>query len=176
VCRWWSIATPSSRLQKQWGPDMSFIPGGVTSNIEVAEQLWVDTAREGLASVVYTEGPVSRTDIVRYAGAGGDFNPIHHDEVFAKEAGLPSVFAMGLLGAGYLARLVSDWLGLQNLRSFRVRFAAQVWPGEVLHSSGTVVRVHKDDGELRVEAAFQMTNAEGEIKISGSAIARLESR
>lgn len=155
---------------------MSFIPGAVTSNEEVADQLWTDTAREGLTSAVYTEGPVSRTDIVRYAGASGDFNPLHHDEVVAKEAGLPSVFAMGMLGAGYLARLVSDWLGLQNLQHFRVRFAAQVWPGEVLHSSGSVTRVYEEDGESRVEAAFSMTNAEGEIKIRASATARLESR
>jgi acyl dehydratase len=85
-----------------------------------------------------TFGPVSRTDIVRYAGAGGDLNPIHHDEPFATSVGLPGVFAMGMLHAGILGNRLARWVGPDNLRSFAVRFTGQVWPGDVLSFTGRV--------------------------------------
>ena len=123
---------------------------------------------------MYREGPITRTDIVRYTGAGGDFNPVHHDEEFAKNLGLPSVFAMGLLGAGFLSRLATDWLGLRNLRFFSVRFATQMWPGDVLQMSGTVTRVYDDAGERRVDVEFAVTNADGANVIKAKATARVE--
>ena len=102
-------------------------------------------------------GPLTRTDFVRYAGAGGDFNPIHHDEGFAAQAGYPSVFGHGLLTAGILSGFACDWLGRRNLRTYTVRYVAQVWPGDVLILSGEITGVTGDgpDGlataELRVE-------------------------
>ncbi len=77
-------------------------------------------------------GPITRTDIVKFAGAGGDFNPVHHDEEFARRAGHPSVFAMGMLTAGLLGDFVADWLGLAQVARFNVRFVRPVWPGDVL--------------------------------------------
>ncbi|CPZ52907.1 MaoC-like dehydratase [Mycobacteroides abscessus] len=74
-------------------------------------------------------GPLTRSHIVRYAGSGGDFNPIHHDEEFARAAGMPGVFGMGLLHGGVLAQRLTAWVGLANIRSFRIRFTGQVWPG-----------------------------------------------
>lgn len=88
-----------------------------------------------------TFGPVTRTDIVRYAGAGGDLNPIHHDESFAVAAGLPGVFAMGMLHAGILGQRLARWVGPDNVRSFAVRFTGQVWPGDELTFTGRVVGV-----------------------------------
>jgi acyl dehydratase len=81
-------------------------------------------------------GPLTRTDFVRYAGAGGDLNPMHHDETFAVAAGYPSVFGHGLLTAGILSSSVVEWLGLDRLRRFAVRYADQVWPGDVLEVTG----------------------------------------
>ena len=153
---------------------MSFVPGASTENEVVATRLSAAEAVEGATSPVYREGPITRTDIVRYAGAGGDFNPVHHDEEFAKNLGLPSVFAMGLLGAGFLSRLVTDWLGLRNLRFFSVRFATQMWPGDVLQMSGTVTRVYEDAGERRVDVEFAVTNADGANVIKAKATARVE--
>jgi acyl dehydratase len=132
---------------------------------------WEDV-QEGATSPEYLNGPVTRTDIVRYAGAGGDFNPIHHDEAFATAIGLPSVFSMGLLQAGFLSHLVSDWLGLANVRTFEVRFAARVWPGETLRSSGRVVRSYEEAGERRVEVELVVADTtNGEVKITGRATA-----
>ena len=94
-------------------------------------------------------GPLTRTDIVRFAGAGGDFNPLHHDEEYARAAGFPSVFAMGQMQAGMLSRLATDWLGLGNVRAYKVRFRAKVWPGDVLLLRGR--EVGREDGVVRCE-------------------------
>src|ERR1035437_2177180 len=83
-------------------------------------------------------GPISMTDIVRYQGASGDMNPIHHDEASARQAGFASPLALGMMQAGMLATWATDWLGAERIRRFRVRFIEQVWPGDVLPSSGAV--------------------------------------
>ena len=79
---------------------------------------------------------LTRTDLVMYAGASGDFNPMHHDEVAAQAAGLPSVFGHGMFTAGLLATAVTNYVGVGNLTSYRVRFTKQTWPGEVLTHDG----------------------------------------
>jgi 3-hydroxybutyryl-CoA dehydratase len=94
-------------------------------------------------------GPLTRTDIVRFAGAGGDFNPLHHDEEYARAAGFPTVFAMGQMQAGMLSKLATDRLGLANVRSYKVRFRAKVWPGDVLILRGR--EVAREDGTVRCE-------------------------
>lgn len=132
-------------------------------------------AVEGLESPVYSVGPITRSDIVRYAGAGGDFNPIHHDETFATSIGLPSVFSMGLFQGGLLSRLAADWLGLANLRTFGTRFRGQVWPGEVLKLSGRITAVGPDEGGTAVRAELTVTNEAGDVKIQGWARAVLPS-
>jgi acyl dehydratase len=97
-----------------------------------------------------TVGPLNRTDFVRYQGASGDFNPIHHDEEFAQAAGYPSVFSVGMLQAGILASYATDWLGADNVRAFGVQFREQVWPGDRLECSGTVVeRMDASNGDER---------------------------
>jgi acyl dehydratase len=90
-------------------------------------------------------GPVTQTHIVRFAGAGGDFNPLHHDAGFAKSAGFPGVLAMGQMQAGMLAAWFTDWAGVEHLRELEVRFVAPVFLGDVLRFSGEVVAIG-DDG------------------------------
>src|SRR5258708_39738653 len=85
-------------------------------------------------------GPVTRTDLVRYAGASGDFNPLHHDEGFAREAGLPMVMAHGMLSAGLLASFVTRWVGAGSGRRYKVRFRDRGWPGGGLEARGSVGR------------------------------------
>jgi acyl dehydratase len=112
---------------------------------------------------------VDRAMFVRYAGASGDFNPIHWNEDFAKSAGYPGVFAQGMFTAGVLASFVTNWLGEQSVRRFRTRFVGQVWPGEAIVCSGTVTKVYEADGETRADIALEVTNADGERKIDGDA-------
>ena len=108
---------------------------------------------------------VDRASFVRYAGASGDFNPIHWNEDFAKSAGYPSVFAQGMWTAGVLSTFLTNWVGSDKVRRFRTRFVGQVWPGERLVCSGTVTSV--DDGTAEIE--LSVTNAAGERKIAGDA-------
>lgn len=110
---------------------------------------------------------LSRTDFVRYAGASGDFNPIHHDETFAKNAGNPTVFAMGMLNAGFLSKCLSDYLGRQNIRRFRVRFATRVWPGDTITCGGAVTKVDDGKGKIAIEGTLQAVNQKGEVVLKG---------
>ena len=114
-------------------------------------------------------GPVSRTDIVRYAGASGDFNPLHHDDELARAAGFPSVFAMGMLPAGLLATFVTDWLGAETVRRFTVRFKEQVWPGDVLVCEGTITEVAPGAAGTRLLVDLTCTRKGGGVAIAGSA-------
>jgi len=116
-------------------------------------------------------GPVTRTDFVRYQGASGDFNPIHHDEIFAQSAGFPTVFSVGMLQAGYLATYVTDLLGPDNVRRFKVQFREQVWPDDVLTCNGTVVAVRTDatTGEKVADLALEVRTQRGATAIRAEA-------
>ena len=97
-------------------------------------------------------GPLTQTDIVRFAGAGGDFNPLHHDPAAATAAGFDRPIAMGQFTAGLLAAWLTDWCGVQNLRAFGVRFTAPLTIGDTVELSGEVVSIQPgDDGRASAE-------------------------
>ena len=126
------------------------------------------------------EGPVvshtlGRTDLVKYAGASGDYNPLHTDERFATEvAGYPSVFAHGMLTMGMSARVLTDWFGTEALLEYGVRFVAQVWPGDQLTVTATVTDVGDREGRQVAMLDVSTTNQSGQVVLSGSATARLD--
>jgi acyl dehydratase len=126
------------------------------------------------AGDTYTECLVedlSRTQIVMYAGASGDYNPVHTDEKFTKEiAGYPSVFAHGMLTMGMTGRMLTNYVGDGRLTKYGVRFTSQVWPGDTLNSTATVVDVTDGVVNLSVET----TNQDGALVLSGYAAARVD--
>jgi acyl dehydratase len=99
--------------------------------------------------------PLTRTDIVRYQGASGDMNPIHHDDGFAQASGYPGVFVVGLLPAGILATYLADLYGPSNVRRFKVQFREQAWPGDVLTYRGQVVARRPREADLELSATRQ---------------------
>src|SRR5690242_14256113 len=119
---------------------------------------------------------LTRTDLVMYAGASGDFNPMHHDETKAQAAGLPSVFGHGMFSAGFLATALTDYVGVGNLKRYKVRFAKQTWPGETFITKITVTGKRKEDGANLVDLDCTLVNQDGEVKVSGEATAELPSR
>lgn len=121
----------------------------------------------GDAMPASTIGPLTRTDFVRYAGAGGDLNPIHHDELMATGAGMPSVFGMGMLHAGVLGNRLARWVGPDNVRSFGVRFTGQVWPGDELTFAGTVDGVADGVAQL----SLSVTRQTGDVVMTATATA-----
>ena len=112
-------------------------------------------------------GPITRTDVVRYQGASGDFNPVHHDEPFATAAGFPAPLVVGMFPAGALFAWASDWLGPSHVRRVRCRWRDPVFPGDVLTLSGTIVRTYQEDGERKVDLELECKKDGGGIAVLG---------
>jgi acyl dehydratase len=117
---------------------------------------------------------LKRTQIVQYAGASGDYNPLHTDEVYTTTiAGYPSVFAHGMLTMGMTGQAVAELVGTENLLQFGVRFTAQVWPGDTLTVRCTVAQVSAGDAGPVAELSVSTVNREGREVLSGYAHARV---
>ena len=116
------------------------------------------------------EHELTRTDLVMYAGASGDFNPMHHDEIAAQAAGLPSVFGHGMFSAGLLATAITNYVGIGNLASYRMRFTKQTWPGEVLSTNVSVIE-KRPGNEIVLEC--RLVNQNSEAKLEAEAVAVL---
>ena len=114
---------------------------------------------------------LKRTQIVQYAGASGDYNPVHTDELFTtKVAGYPSVFAHGMLTMGMTGRMLTNYVGDGRLTKYGVRFTNQVWPGDTLTGTATVESLENDSLRLMVETK----NQDGATVLSGYAEARVD--
>ena len=119
---------------------------------------------------------LSRTQIVQYAGASGDYNPVHTDEVFAtKVAGYPTVFAHGMLTMGLTGTMLTGFVGDGRLTYYGVRFTSQVWPGDTLTATATVDSLGEENGHASVTLKVSTTNQDGREVLSGEARARIDS-
>ena len=127
------------------------------------------TALQAGAEAPVKEVTLTRTDLVMYAGASGDYNPMHHDEVKAKAAGMPSVFGHGMFSMGFLGGAVTDFVGLENLTSYSVRFVKQTWPDETLRTKVVVREV--EGGIATLDCTLE--NDKGEVKVQGEATAKV---
>ncbi|MCH5677571.1 MaoC/PaaZ C-terminal domain-containing protein [Streptomyces gilvus] len=125
--------------------------------------------RKGTEAEPYVGKPLTVTDFVRYQGASGDFNPLHHDHDKAVAAGFDRPFAVGMLAAGVLGGFAARWLGPHAIRRFRVRFAEQAWPGDVLTYAGVVTDVREGpaEGRREVDAEFTVTRQTGGVHLRG---------
>jgi acyl dehydratase len=126
----------------------------------------------------YTERLVEdlkRTQIVQYAGASGDYNPLHTDEVFTtKIAGYPSVFAHGMLTMGMTGRMLTNYVGDGRLTKYGVRFTNQVWPGDTLDATATVEAIREEGGKKYVDLVVTTVNQNGAEVLKGNATARVD--
>ena len=139
----------------------------------MAEQkLFFDDVAEGDTAPEFAH-VLTRTDLVMYAGASGDFNPMHHDEVQATGAGLPSVFGHGMFTMGLLGKALTDFVGVGTLERYSVRFTQQTWPGETLITKVAVARKFDEDGAHKVELDCAVVNQDGAAKVQGTAVAVL---
>lgn len=119
---------------------------------------------------------LTRTDLVRYAGASGDYNPMHHDEILATKAGQPSVFGHGMFSMGLLGTAITDYVGVGTVTHYQVRFSRQTWPGEELRTKIVVKGKRQEDGKNLVDLECSLANTEGEVKVVGEATAALPSK
>ena len=117
---------------------------------------------------------LKRTTIVQYAGASGDYNPLHSDELFTtKVAGYPSVFAHGMLTMGMTGRIITDWFGVESLTNYGVRFVKQVFPGDKLTATAEVTAVREDGGQRLADISVSTVNQDGDAVLTGTATVRL---
>ena len=118
---------------------------------------------------------LKRTQLVMYSGASGDYNPLHTDDVYCREAaGYPGVFAHGMLTMGMTGRVVTNLFGPDNIKKYGVRFTNQVWPGDDLSGSAVVEAIREEGGETLVDIKLTTTNQKGDVVITGNATARVD--
>lgn len=135
-----------------------------------ASELTVGTTHE---EIVVED--LKRTQIVMYAGASGDYNPIHTDEVFATQvAGYPTVFAHGMLTMGLTGKMLTNYVGDGRLTSYGLRFVSQVWPGDTLTARATVVAIREQDGKRFVDLTLSTVNQDDREVASGTASAHVD--
>ena len=133
-------------------------------------RVYVEDVQVGDELPPLVKGPLAQIQLTRYAGASGDFNPIHQDAEFARAAGMGGVFAHGMLSMGYLGQFLVQAAGPSAIRRFRTRFAKLTWPGDVITCRGRVTAVRDEGGTRLVECDIWTENQEGERKLTGSAV------
>ncbi len=111
--------------------------------------------------------PLTITDFVRYQGASGDMNPVHHDTEFAQRAGFPTPFAVGMRQAGVLATYLTDHFGADAVRRLKVQWREQAWPGDVLTYRATIAGVREEDGQRLVDLEATVTRQTGGVHLQG---------
>jgi acyl dehydratase len=118
---------------------------------------------------------LKRTQLVMYAGASGDYNPLHTDDLYCREAaGYPGVFAHGMLTMGMTGRVVTNLFGPANVKKFGVRFTNQVWPGDDLSGKAEIEAIREEGGEMLVDVKLTTTNQNGDVVVTGAATARVD--
>ncbi len=138
-----------------------------------ARKLYFEGIRVGDELPALAKAPIDRVQLARYAGASGDFNPIHVDEVYAKSVGMPSVYAPGMLVMGMLGQLISDWARGGQLRRYHVRFIKMVFPQDTVVCKGRVSDRYGEGGRYFVEVELWAENQRGELVMKGQSAIQL---
>jgi len=140
----------------------------------LARQLYFEAVKVGDELPPLVKPPVDRSQVARFAGATGDYGPLHVDEPFARNAGFPSVLVPGMLAMGFLGELVTDWLRGARVRRFGARFVKIVWPGDVVTVRGRVAdRRFEAGGHYAVDIEVWGENQRGELVVRGAVTAQL---
>lgn len=138
-----------------------------------ARKLYFESVRVGDELPALAKAPVDRVQLARYAGAAGDFNPVHVDETYARALGMPSVYAPGMLVMGFLGQLSSDWARGAQLRKYSVRFVKIVWPGDTVVCKGRIRDRWGQDGRYFSELDLWAENQKGELVMKGECVLQL---
>jgi acyl dehydratase len=149
----------------------------------MTKTLTYESISVGDAMPTFISDPITRTHLVRYAGASGDFNPLHHDETFVKLFGMPRVISHGMFVMGIVGQAITDWIDDKNLRKFGVRFSGMTEPMDMddqnskeratIVVTGTVVEKYEIDGEKVMRCEINAADKQGSVKLTGSFVAAL---
>jgi acyl dehydratase len=120
--------------------------------------------------------PVTHLQLVRYAGASGDFNPLHTDPKFGEMIGTGGIIAHGMLIMGFVGQLLSDYAGPMALRKFGVRFRGMTHIDDEITCTGLITEKYEADGEGRIAGKVQAADQNGDVKVTGTFVAALPHR
>ena len=139
-------------------------------------ELYIEDINEGDGIPELVKEPVSRVQLVKYAGASGDFNPLHTVEDFAKKAGFEQPIAHGMLSMAFVGQVLTDWLPAGALKKLGTRFTAVTFPGDTVTCKGTVIRKYQEGDDNLIEVEVWAETQNGTKTVQGNAVAALPTR
>jgi acyl dehydratase len=148
----------------------------MTTDAQVPVKLYYEDVQVGDAIPKLVKSPVSHLQLVRYAGASGDFNPLHTDPKIGELVGTGGIIAHGMLIMGFVGQLLSDYVGPRALRKFDVRFKGMTRLDDVITCTGTITEKYEADGEARIAGKVQAADQNGDVKVTGTFVAALPCR
>jgi acyl dehydratase len=148
----------------------------MTTNAQAPAKLYYEDVQVGDELPRLVKGPVTHLQLVRYAGASGDFNPLHTDPKIGEALGIGGIIAHGMLIMGFVGQLLSDYVGPTALRKFGVRFKGMTRIGDEITCTGTITEKYEADGEARIAGKVQAADQNGDVKVTGTFVAALPHR
>jgi acyl dehydratase len=139
-------------------------------------KVYFDDVEVGTDVPPLVKTPIQQIQLTRYAGASGDFNPIHQDDEFARAAGMGGVFAHGMLSMGFVAQALTDWAGSGTIRRLGVRFTGLVRLKDVVTCRGRVLGKSSKDELNLVDLEVWAENQQGDKVVTGRATLVLPSK
>jgi len=148
----------------------------MTTNAQIPTKLYYEDVQVGDAIPKLVKSPVSHLQLVRYAGASGDFNPLHTDPKIGESIGIGGIIAHGMLIMGFVGQMLSDYVGPTALRKFDVRFKGMTRLNDQITCTGTITEKYEADGEARIAGKVQAVDQNGDVKVTGAFVAALSRR
>jgi len=148
----------------------------MTTNAQTPVKLYYEDVQVGDTMPELVKPALSHIQLVRYAGASGDFNPLHTDPKFGEMVGTGGIIAHGMLIMGFVGQLLSDYVGPAALHKFGVRFRGMTHLDDVITCTGTITEKYEADGEGRIAGKVQAVDQNGDVKVSGTFVAALPRR
>ena len=148
----------------------------MTTELPVSKKLYFEDVQIGDALPRLVKAPVRQDQLVRYAGASGDFNPLHTDPKIGEMIGTGGIIAHGMLIMGFVGQLLSDYVGPEALRLFNTRFKGMTHIGDVITCTGTITKKYEEAGEARIAGKVQAADQNGDVKVTSTFIAALPYR
>jgi len=146
------------------------------SNTTVPARIYFEDVQIGAEIPRLVTAPVTHLQLVRYAGASGDFNPLHTDPKIGEMIGVGGIIAHGMLIMGFVGQMLSDYVGPQALKKFGVRFKGMTHLDDVITCTGTITEKYEENGESRIAGKVQAADQNGDIKVTGTFVAAVPRR
>ncbi len=145
----------------------------MATNAQSRPQRYYEDVHVGDALPTLVKPPLTHLQLVRYAGASGDFNPLHTDPAVGEKIGTGGIIAHGMLIMGFVGQMISDFVGPAALRAFDVRFKGMTHLDDVITCTGSITETYEADGEARIAGKVQATDQTGDVKVTGTFVAAL---